>query len=196
MQVSKSVPISSILPDPANVRKHSKENIDTIKASLLRFGQQKPIVIDGNGIVRAGNGTFEAAKSLEWNFIDVVVSELDKSELTAYAIADNRSAELAEWDHEALDQQLAAMDEDLRNIAFDGFEIEDNTGTDPEKEWQGMPEYEQSDKQPEYQIKVNFLNKEDLFKFATLVQQKITIKTKSINYPIQKILSESAAVYE
>lgn len=58
------VTVASLLFDPANVRKHGERNLDAIKASLARFGQQKPIVVDGDGIVRAGNGTLIAAEQL------------------------------------------------------------------------------------------------------------------------------------
>ena len=55
------VSIDSLQFDPANVRKHGEKNLATIKASLSRFGQQKPIVVDANGVVRAGNGTCPSA---------------------------------------------------------------------------------------------------------------------------------------
>lgn len=116
------IEISKVSNDPANVRTHSKKNIDAIKASLKRFGQQKPIVIDSNNIVRAGNGTLEAARELGWEYISVVISDLEPSELTAYAIADNRTAELAEWDLEALGEQLQSLESDLATIAYDDFE--------------------------------------------------------------------------
>ena len=92
------VPIDSVSLDPANVRRHGERNLATIKASLSRFGQQKPIVVDGDGIVRAGNGTWTAAKALGWKEITVVRTTLKGAEATAYAIADNRTGELAEWD--------------------------------------------------------------------------------------------------
>ena len=104
-----TVKIDSLTFDPANVRKHDEKNLAAIKASLNRFGQQKPIVVDANGVVRAGNGTLAAAKALGWKEIRIVRSSLAGSEATAYAIADNRSAELAEWDDEALAQTLAAL---------------------------------------------------------------------------------------
>jgi hypothetical protein len=115
---TKNVPIDKVLPDPANVREHDTANLVAIKASLLRFGQQKPIVVDKKGVIRAGNGTWEAAKSLEWSHIDIVESDLHGAEMMAYAIADNRTAELATWDQKALDKQLAGLDEELRNIAY------------------------------------------------------------------------------
>jgi ParB-like chromosome segregation protein Spo0J len=104
-----SVSIDSVMVDPANVRLHPQRNMETIKASLARFGQQKPLVVDGDNIVRAGNGTLEAARALGWQDIKIIRTPLKGSEATAYAIADNRSSELAEWDDAAgLDAQGAS----------------------------------------------------------------------------------------
>jgi ParB-like chromosome segregation protein Spo0J len=104
-----TVPISTLTLDPANVRRHPAKNLDAIKASLTRFGQQRPVLVDDKGVVIAGNGTVMAAKALGWPSINIVRTNLKGSEATAYAIADNRTAELAEWDDEALAQQLAAL---------------------------------------------------------------------------------------
>jgi len=124
---SHTVSIDSLLLDPANVRKHSARNLDAIKASLVRFGQQKPIIVDADGVVRCGNGTVMAAKSLGWSSIVTVRTHLRGAEATAYAIADNRTAELAEWDEDALAQQLAALqieDESLAEATgYDAKEI-------------------------------------------------------------------------
>ena len=109
---TETIQIKELLPDPANARLHSAKNIEAIKASLRRFGQQKPIVIDADNIVRAGNGTLVAATALGWEEIECVRSELTGTEMTAFAIADNRSAELAEWDYEVLGQVLAALQEE------------------------------------------------------------------------------------
>jgi len=114
--------ISSLSPDPANARRHPERNLEQIKASLRRFGQQKPIVVDANNVVRAGNGTLAAAKSLGWKTLAAVRSELPRTELTAYAITDNRSAELAEWDHEILSRTLS--DPEIGEVGFLPAEID------------------------------------------------------------------------
>lgn len=106
--------IDSLLPDPANVREHDQRNVDAIKASLTRFGQQKPIVVDADGVVLAGNGTLGAAKLLGWDRIAVVQTELKNAEAVAYAIADNRTAELANWDNQALAAVLDQLDDGQR----------------------------------------------------------------------------------
>ena len=90
------VPLSELVMDPSNVRKHSGRNIEAIKGSLAKFGQQKPIVVGSNGVVVAGNGTLAAARELGWADIAVQRTELQGADATAYAIADNRTADLAD----------------------------------------------------------------------------------------------------
>ncbi len=111
------VQVESLHPDPANVRRHSPRNIAAIKASLQRFGQQKPIVVDAQGVIRAGNGAFEAARQLGWRRIQVIRTDLSGPDAIAYAIADNRSAELAQWDPPALVEQIAALEAPLQVAA-------------------------------------------------------------------------------
>jgi ParB-like chromosome segregation protein Spo0J len=118
---TKQVPIEQLSQDPSNVRRHSERNLSAIVASLRKFGQQKPIVIDGKGIILAGNGTYEAAKRLGWDTIAVVQTDLKGSEATAYAIADNRTAELAEWDETALAETLRALQSEEFEIEAAGF---------------------------------------------------------------------------
>jgi ParB-like chromosome segregation protein Spo0J len=108
--------------DPANVRRHPDKNLDAIKASLVRFGQQKPIVVNADNVVIAGNGTLAAARALGWATIQVVRSDLAGVDATAYAIADNRTAELAEWDDQALAETLRAIQSDPSiDVAVTGY---------------------------------------------------------------------------
>jgi len=124
MQIE-SVLIDELIFDPANVRTHDNKNLDAIKGSLAKFGQQKPIVITAGGVVVAGNGTLAAAKALGWQSLNVVRTALEGSDATAYAIADNRTADLAKWDDGALVEILSALqieDETLLNAT--GFDDE------------------------------------------------------------------------
>lgn len=100
-----------LLHDPGNVRTHDERNLRAIKASLARFGQQKPIVIRPDGVVVAGNGTLAAARELGWETLTCVVTELEGPEAVAFAIADNRTAELAAWDDSGLLAVLESFDE-------------------------------------------------------------------------------------
>jgi site-specific DNA-methyltransferase (adenine-specific) len=117
--------IEDLTLDPRNARTHSQKNLDAIAASLTKFGQRKPIVITSDGVVLAGNGTLEAAKSLGWDHIDVSVTpaDWDIDTARAYALADNRTAELAEWDEAILAQQLLELHDADFDIEALGFEM-------------------------------------------------------------------------
>jgi len=77
--------------------------------------------------VIAGNGTLEAAKSLGWTEIQISVcpADWDADTAKAYALADNRSAELAEWDSGVLVSQLVNLDENGWDVGELGFTSED-----------------------------------------------------------------------
>lgn len=134
--------IATLLADPANARMHNRRNIEAIQASLRQFGQRKPIVVDVNNVVVAGNGTLEAAAKEGWEWIEVVVFPGTPGEARAFGIADNRTAELAEWDDDVLAELLKNMDPQL-SIAtgFNESEIDDllNVGGD----FGPVPEHEQ-----------------------------------------------------
>lgn len=49
--------------------------------------------------------------------------------------------------------------------------------------WVGMPEYEQNDKKTFKTLYLHFRNQEDYDAFAKLIDQNLTMKTKSIWYP-------------
>ena len=118
------ISITDLSLDPKNARKHSARNLEAIAASLEKFGQRKPIVVH-RGVVLAGNGTLEAAKSLGWTEIDVaeVPDDWDNDTAKAYALADNRTAELAEWDESELAKQLLELQDADWDITELGFEI-------------------------------------------------------------------------
>ena len=120
----RTVEIGKLQHDPDNARKHSERNIKAIAGSLETFGQRKPIVATAAGVVIAGNGTLEAARSLGWSEIEVAYTPAGWSweQARAFALADNRTAELAEWDSEKLAAQLIELDSvgwELDNVGFE-----------------------------------------------------------------------------
>lgn len=121
--------IDSLKYDPNNVRLHTDRNIDAVKASYKRFGQQRPILISEDGTVVAGNCQLAAAKDLGWEEMQVQVTSLsDAREIKAYAIADNRTHEFGEWDFEGLSEQLKDLrdflDFDFESVGFDEKEMD------------------------------------------------------------------------
>lgn len=119
------VPVARLRSHPENARRHPPENIEAIRGSLARFGQQKTIVVDADGVIIAGNGTFAAAVELGWDRVAAVYSDLRGDEATAYGLADNRTNDLSDFDPEALARQLGDLAEhgvDLDALGFSGIE--------------------------------------------------------------------------
>jgi DNA modification methylase len=116
--------IADLTPDPNNARQHDDKNLKAIMGSLKEFGQRKPIVITEAGVIVAGNGTVEAAKRLGWLDIEVVrvPSDWTDAQVKAFAIADNRTAELANWNQEVLTSQLLELEAEGWELAEFGFE--------------------------------------------------------------------------
>lgn len=123
-----SVKLADVVLDPANARRHDQRSLDAIAGSLEAFGQQKPVVLDQDGRVVAGNGTVRAARSLGWTKISAVRLPADWSEdqIKAFAIADNRTQDLSDWDTEVLLSQLESFDVDtLSQVGFTADEVQD-----------------------------------------------------------------------
>lgn len=107
-----AVPIGTLIPDADNARFHPQENIEAIKSSLTRFGQDQPLVVQrSNNVVRKGNGRLQAARELGWTHLAAVFVDEDNIDAAARAIADNRSGELAKWDNRVLSAVIARIQE-------------------------------------------------------------------------------------
>lgn len=132
------VAIADLKPLPKNARKHSDRNLSVIAKSLSECGQQKPIVVDADGVVIAGNGTLAAAKKLGWKEIWVARTALDKSRADLFAILDNRSAELAEWDAIELTECLDELDAQGWDLKEFGWEDKEREKVRPKVSKEGL----------------------------------------------------------
>lgn len=108
-----------------NARKHSRAQVKKIAASIEKFGFINPVLVDGRNRIVAGHGRVEAAKFLGRDKVPTLsVEHLSEDELRAYVIADNRLAELAEWDRGILAielQHLVKIDVDV-DVSLTGFD--------------------------------------------------------------------------
>lgn len=101
-------------------------DVDAVAASLRRFGQRKPIVATrSDRVVVAGNHTLQAARQLGWDEVAVVFVDDDEDTARAFALADNRTAELGHYDDENLAAMIAAVREaDEELLADTGWDAE------------------------------------------------------------------------
>lgn len=117
----KLMPIDQLTLDPNNTREHSDRNIEAIARSLAKWGQVKPIVVWENNkatFVVAGNGTVISARALGWTHVAVTNFHGSYEDAIAYAIADNRTAELAEWD-------LPELATQFKKLVDEGWDLDD-----------------------------------------------------------------------
>ena len=110
-------------PYDRNARTHSKKQIRQIADSIERFGWTNPVLIDGQDQIVAGHGRVAAAKLLGIDEVPTIRLEyMSEVEIRAYVIADNRLAELADWDDEILAIELQALVELDFDVEVTGFE--------------------------------------------------------------------------
>jgi DNA modification methylase len=114
------VPLASILPNPINPRKHSRQQIEAIAHSIEAFGFNAPILVDGENRVVAGHARLEAARLLGLQEVPVFrLDHLTEAQAKAYMLADNKLTDHSDWD----DGKVAIVLKELSDIALN-FEIE------------------------------------------------------------------------
>lgn len=115
----KEMRVADIIPYENNPRKNEGA-VDAVAASIKEFGFKVPIVIDSENVVVAGHTRLKAAEKLGLESVPVVVADdLTEEQVKAYRLADNKTAELAGWDFEALDIELFDIDKiDMEQFGF------------------------------------------------------------------------------
>ena len=115
-----SMAISDIKPYPNNPRKND-DAVTATANSIKEFGWQQPIIVDKDNIIIAGHTRYKAAKQLNMDTVPVVVAKnLSKEQVKAYRLADNKTGEIAVWDYEFLDDELAnIIDFDMQDFGFE-----------------------------------------------------------------------------
>jgi DNA modification methylase len=118
----KTVPISDIKPYENNPRKNEKA-VDRVAASIREFGWKQPLVVDREGVIIAGHTRYKAAKKLGLDEVPVVfATDLSEEQVKAYRLADNKTAEIAEWDFDLLNAELLILGDAGFDMASFGFE--------------------------------------------------------------------------
>jgi DNA modification methylase len=118
-------PIGRVTPYEKNPRVNDGA-VDAVAASIREFGFRVPIVVDGDGVIVAGHTRLKAAEKLGLEKVPVVVArDLTPDQVRAFRIADNKTAELAEWNYELLPIELAQLSESGFDLGLLGFDEEE-----------------------------------------------------------------------
>lgn len=118
------VPIDQLVGYATNPR---RGDVKTIKKSLQRIGQYRPVVVNRGtstgrrNEVLAGNHTVIAARELGWTEVAATFVDVDEDIAARIVLIDNRSNDLAGYDDGALLELLQS----LPDLDATGFEVAD-----------------------------------------------------------------------
>lgn len=116
--------ITEIIPYENNPRINDQA-VDAVAESIKQCGYVQRIIVDEDGIILAGHTRFKALQQLGYEKVEVAVAEgLTEKQKQKYRLLDNKTNELASWDFEKLDEELASLD--FGDFDF-GFEHLDNS---------------------------------------------------------------------
>lgn len=116
--------IDLIKPYWRNPRNNDKA-LEAVKESIRRYGYNQPIVVDTENVIIAGHTRYKALRQLGYKSIAVVVLDIDEDKAKQYRIADNKTAEMSEWDDDLLMFELREIEElEDMEIFFDKGELD------------------------------------------------------------------------
>lgn len=112
--------IDDLIPYENNPRKND-DAVDKVALSISAFGFRVPVVIDTNNIIVTGHTRVKSAKKLGMTEVPCLIADdLTDEQIKAFRLADNKTAELAEWDFNKLQAELDALpDIDMSEFGFD-----------------------------------------------------------------------------
>ena len=137
--------IGELKPYENNPR-HNDMAVDAVAASIQQFGFKNPVIIDKDGVIVAGHTRYKAAKKLGITDIPCIsADDLSDEQIKAFRLADNKTAELAEWDEDLLGKEMQGIiNIDMSQFGFSvgedelGEEMQDDKYTLKVK----IPQYE------------------------------------------------------
>lgn len=121
-----NLPIDEIIPYERNPRKNDGA-VEAVAASIREFGFKVPIVIDAQNVIVTGHTRHKAARKLGLTECPCIrADDLTPEQVRAYRLADNKVAELAEWDFDLLAAELAELpDFDFAEMGFERVSPDD-----------------------------------------------------------------------
>ena len=119
------IPIEELVPYENNAKRHTREQIAAVEASIREFGFRAPCIVwrndDGRPEVVAGHARITAAKNLGMKKVPCVsCDDLTDAQRRALTLADNQTTMMTGWDEDLLSYELdtLSMDFDMTDFGF------------------------------------------------------------------------------
>lgn len=146
--------LADIVPPKKNIRIHTEKQLEEFERSIKMFGQIRPIVVDENNTILAGNGLYETLIRMEKKEALVYKYEdLTEAQKKKLMIADNKIFSLGIENLDTLNEFLEELNGDLDIPGFDE-EILKQMVADADEVTEKISEYGTLDDEEIRQIKV------------------------------------------
>jgi len=183
-----------------NPRKISDINREQLKQDL-ELGKFKPFIIDAKNTILAGNQTYKVMLELIENPVrkdrngDEVPVKIDYDMSTKFdcsvpqfklSASERKKIVILDNKHRGeddLDKLMSDYANQLEDLEYGSLLPEK---LDYDEMMEGMPEFNNENKEAVKSLIVNFDSEKDLEEFAKLIDQKITFKTRSVWFPENK----------
>ena len=182
--MKQQVKISKVKGNPSNPRIIKNDKFKKLVNSIQEFPEMlklRPIVVDEDMMVLGGNMRLKASKEAGLKEVWIDIAEgLTEEQKKEFIVKDN--VNFGEWDWAMLGNEWNTIK--VTEWGLDVWENQDDRNDlDAKLEWEGMPEFNNNDLTPKRQVIVSFKTDEDVQRFAKLINQDITTKTKSFWFP-------------
>lgn len=115
------LPLKALKPYKRNPRRNDKA-VEYVANSIRQFGFKVPIVIDENYEIVCGHTRWKAAKVIGLESVPCIMADdLNEDQIRAFRLADNKTAEMADWDFDLLELEFNDIDPELFDMSDFGF---------------------------------------------------------------------------
>lgn len=154
MLTVQQIEISKLKPWEDNPRLNDHA-VEAVAKSIRAFGFNAPILCDQNFTIIAGHTRWKAAARLGMSAVPVIVLQMTESQRKAFSVADNKTAEIADWDFPKLQEllkELQAQEVDLASLGYSNAELRALLETEQDFDWETFDAERTEQSWPEYTL--------------------------------------------
>jgi len=176
------IELEKLIPWEGNPRINDHA-VEAVGKSISFFGFNVPIICDQNFKIVAGHTRWKAAQKLKINRVPVIMLEMTETQRKAFSVADNKTAEIADWDFPKLQdilEELGCEEIEISSLGFSDVELQALLTPEKDFDWEIFEEYLSNEQDSIYM----------LLPVKVPRKEKETFKTAVENYARRKSIDE------